>query len=157
LRARRIIETGFDAGMTTLILAQSGAMVLAVDDMSEYPAVKEQAVKRLENYPNVRLVKAKAVALLKREIANSIDLVFVDDDHSQKAVRRTAWEVKRVLRPGGIAAFHDVVYARLTPILNRVFDGWQMITLPAISPELDIDMGLGLVRKPGWKGDLGRR
>jgi predicted O-methyltransferase YrrM len=148
MRAKRIIETGYDAGMTTRLLADSGASVLGIDNLAEYPAVDKYAREILKDYPNVELLCDDAHQALRGEPSESVDLIFVDDRHKPTHVNRVAWEVKRVLKPGGIAAFHDVKYANLMPVINEVFEGWQMIVLPAISPEGQSDLGLALVRKP---------
>ena len=147
-RAKRIIETGYDAGYTTMALALTGAKVLAVDDLSGYPGVEAGARERLHGISNVSLFNTDALEFLRVQPDESADLIFVDDDHSPAHVARECTEIRRILRPGGMAAFHDVNVGDLWQVINRAFSGWMRIYLPAYQPGSDLDYGVGIVRKP---------
>lgn len=149
LRATRIIETGYDAGMTTVVLAETGAEVVGIDNGEEYPNVKGAATERVKEYPNIELIEGDALEYLRSQADNSIDFIFIDDAHHYNWVLTEALEVKRILRPGGLAAFHDTTECNIWEIIDNVFADWQRIELPAISPGLSRDMGVGVVRKPG--------
>jgi hypothetical protein len=64
LRAQRVVETGYDAGRTTLALALSGADVCGVDDLSEYRDVEVSARELLAGFGNVQMVRADALVRL---------------------------------------------------------------------------------------------
>ena len=148
-RANMIVETGYDAGYTTMALAQTGAEVWAVDNLSEYKSAEVVARQLLEPYPNVTLHHADAIAFIKELENESVDLIFVDDNHKYDHVLKEAIEIKRILRPGGIALFHDVLeYEMIGTVILEVFSGWQTMILPCVSPVIQRDFGLGLVRKP---------
>ena len=153
LNAECILELGFDAGYTTLALAESGAVVIGVDDSSEYPEVKASAAKLLAAYPNVALVNTDAVAFLRGSNDEFYDLIFVDDDHRAEHVAQEAWLIRAKLRQGGIAAFHDTNIHSLWKVVEMIFSDWEKINLPAWTPQEDrLDQrhnyGLALVRKP---------
>jgi predicted O-methyltransferase YrrM len=146
--AELIIETGYDAGYTTRALALSGARVVAVDNLSEYPNIDGAARAMLSGYSNVELLQADAGELLRAQADGSVDLIFVDDDHRPDHVRVEAKEVRRILRPGGIAVFHDTNIADLWVVVEKAFDDWDKMRFSAPSPENSVDYGFGVVRKP---------
>lgn len=148
LRATRIIETGYDTGMTTIVLAETGAEVIGVDNGEQYPNVKQVALERVGQYPNCKLIQGEALAYLKEQDNDSIDLIFIDDNHEFEQVVAEAQEVRRILRPGGIAVFHDTTECKIWAIVEETFPDWQRIEIPAISPGLSRDCGVGIVRKP---------
>lgn len=149
LRATRIIETGSDAGYTTIVLAETGARVTGIDNHSEYPGIKPKAQERIAQYPNSKILEGDALAYLREQADDSIDFIFIDDFHEHYHVRPEALEARRILRPGGIAAFHDTTECKIWAIVEETFPDWQRIELPAISPGLSRDCGVGIVRKPG--------
>lgn len=125
------------------------ARVLAVDDLGEYETADEVARERLSEYENVELRIADALQTLKGLPDDAVDFIFIDDDHSPVMVEREIFEVRRVLRPGGIAMFHDtLIYDGPWFLIEKHMGDWQRINLPAISPLSCLDYGMGLVRKP---------
>lgn len=146
LRARVVVETGFDAGYTTEALAAvpSVERVIAIDSGEEYPQIK----RRLQALalPKVELVHADALLWLRNAPDRSVDFIFIDDNHDAEHVRDECIEVQRVLSAGGVAAFHDTVSYNLWSVLTDVFADWSKMNLPALNP-FGVDMGLGLVRK----------
>ena len=148
-RANMIVETGYDAGYTTMALAETGAEVWAVDNLSEYAIADVFARPLLAPYPKVTLHLSDALVFIKGLEDESVDLIFVDDNHDYDHVEKEAIEVKRILRPGGIALFHDVLeYEKIGKVIFEVFSEWQVMMLPCVSPVFQRDFGLGLVRKP---------
>lgn len=148
LRATDILETGYDAGHTTLALARTGANVVAIDNLSEYGEVDRKARLLLEGYPNVTLINGDALKYLGDAADESFDLIFIDDYHRAEHVMAEAYQVRRVLRPGGCAVFHDTIIHGLWAVMQRVFADWPMVQLPCFSPQAGRDYGAGLVRKP---------
>jgi len=150
LRARIVVELGYDQGTTTEALAWSGAHVIGIDSRMVGGA-SDYAVRLLRSYPNVTLLSCNAMTFLKTREDGSTDMVFIDDSHNSLHVTNEAKEVRRILRPGGVAVFHDTVYHPLWAVIEEAFPDWQRINLPARSPYKgmdECDMGLGVVRKP---------
>ena len=152
LRASEVVETGYDAGYTTLALSMSGAHIVSVDNLQEYRDAEQQAKSLLSDIPNIELRNTEALTFLRSLPINSVDLAFVDDMHQDGHVKLEAMELWRILKPGGIGAFHDVKHFGFLPTLRDVFQGWEYIVLPALSPGWakapGVDYGIGLFKKP---------
>ncbi len=132
--AQDILETGYDAGYTTEILAMTGANVTAIDNGSEYPEVKAEAEERLSRYHNCRLLHIDAIQYLRDVPDSSFDLIFIDDDHWPPHVKDEIVEVRRILRPSGIVVFHDTEKDEtLKRVVNEGLQGWEIMNLPAWS------------------------
>ena len=119
IRAKDILETGYDAGYTTLALAMTGAHVDAIDNLSEY------------------------------------DFIFIDDCHDLEHVKKELEQIGRILRPGGIVAFHDTIKAGIGKELPNYFKDWNyMQYLHCYSPYEEHlngtphNYGIGIVQKP---------
>lgn len=65
-----------------------------------------RAVRKLEPY-NVEIIKEFSVKAAERFSDNSLDFVYIDADHTYRAVKEDieAWAPK--VRPGGMVAGHD--------------------------------------------------
>lgn len=158
LGAKDILETGYDAGVTTLALAMTGARVVAIDNGYEYASVKTHAREILQPYPNVELVTEDALVYLVGCLDASFDLIFIDDCHWPEYTRCEILTIQRVLRPGGFAVFHDTLSAGLWTVLETHFPAtWPRLNLPSLQDwpgyagnpgAVGADFGLGLVRKP---------
>lgn len=155
LRANDILETGFDAGYTTLALAQTGARVVGIDNKSEYPQVKADAEKLLATYDNVELIYGDALSYLVTSPDEAFDFIFIDDYHAISHVALEAEQVKRVLRKGGICAFHDTIIASIGVLIRQKFNGWYIMPyFSCYSPYAERlgkdnpNYGIGLVQRP---------
>lgn len=149
IHAEDILETGYDAGITTRVLALTGARVIGIDDESEYPASKISAKLLLEPYKNVTLIKQDALTYLLNSKENSFDFIFIDDWHKYNHVLNEAIEAKRIIRPGGIIVFHDTNLFDIYKILDEVFDDWERIVdIKCISDFDNKNYGMGIVLKP---------
>ena len=148
MHAREIVETGYDAGYTTLALALSGAHVVGIDNLSEYADADLVARRNLAGCRNVQLIQCDALGYLRGRVDESVDLIFIDDNHNPFHVHQEALEIRRVLRPGGYAVFHDTLSRELWHVIESVFPDWQRVQLPCFSPAAMQDYGAGLVRKP---------
>src|SRR3972149_7510312 len=153
IQAKDILELGFNAGLTFEVLACTGANVVGVDNMIERVNVEGVADERLKTYKNCKLIQAEAVGYLRSAKDNSFDLVFVDDDHEPVHVRDETYEIMRILRPGGLAVFHDVYFipGLLDSIVNAVREidaSWQRIDLQSPSALDGRELGLLIVKKP---------
>jgi len=55
-----------------------------------------------------------------------VDFLFIDGDHSEKGVESDFYMYRRLVRPGGLIAFHDIVENQ--PVeSNQVFGFWKNI------------------------------
>ena len=145
-----ILELGYDAGYTTEVLASTGANVIGIDNETEHGDVKDKARERLAAYPNCTLIKADSLSYLTGAPAESFDLIFVDDNHTEAHVMAEAQQIRRVLRPGGIAAFHDTQIGDgiIWRILDIIFHDWNRMDIPSPNYSAKENFGFGLVRKP---------
>lgn len=148
MRAKRVLELGYDAGYTLMAMAMSGAECVGVENYGDTGAAKGIAEEMLAEYDNVTLVNQEATAFLEAQPDESFDLIFVDDSHDYHHVAIEINNIRRILTPSGIAVFHDVIECGLWVLIERDFSDWQRIMLPAISPYENRDFGIGVVRKP---------
>lgn len=74
-----------------------------------YDRLRQKSHKWLEGYPGYEFIEAFSTEAAKRFDDNSQDFVYIDGDHSYKAVTEdiSAWLPK--LKPGGIMAGDDYV------------------------------------------------
>ena len=148
--ARDILETGYDAGFTTEVLACTGANVVGIDNGSEHGDAKIWGQRRLAAYSNCTLLTMDAKQYLEQAPDNSFDLIFVDDNHTEAHVTAEAQQVRRVLRPGGIVAFHDtqINSGIIWNVINSVFSDWMRIDFSSPNYPGTENFGFGLARKP---------
>lgn len=149
MRAERVLELGYDAGHTLMAMAMSGAECVGVENYGDTGAARGVAEEMLAEYDNVTLVNQEATAFLEAQPNESFDLIFVDDSHDRNHVAIEINNIRRILTPGGIAVFHDVIECGPWTLIEHDFSDWQRILLPAISPYAQTDFGIGVVRKPG--------
>jgi predicted O-methyltransferase YrrM len=125
-----VIETGSFSGETTIALGEALASVegIALLYTVEADAARSAHVKQLmENRPfigvGVNVVHSDALEFLRSVPAESVDMIFLDDDHKQPHVRQELLEARRILRPGGVCFVHDVMAVfNLAPAI-REFGG----------------------------------
>jgi predicted O-methyltransferase YrrM len=109
LPAKRIIETGTFMGLTTLWLISTGAHVTTVDSDPERAENARKLFKRLGVSSQVRVISEDSLSVLRSKGDDSYDFAFLDDDHTADHVYAEITEAKRIVRPGGIIAVHDVI------------------------------------------------
>lgn len=121
LRPHALIETGTYEGRTTVKLLDAmssysehhGSMLVTV----EFDRVRlEQAQQLIYNAPrpegsraNFTMIEGDALAWLSTQPDESVDFVFLDDDHTATHVGHEVREALRCLRPNGVLAMHDVI------------------------------------------------
>jgi SAM-dependent methyltransferase len=122
-----VVELGTNIGSTSILLSALAEEVVTVDvfeniDLIEDPESREKyrnhffsnhhyydaIAGKLCSYPNITVLQSLSFEAAKKFPDRSVDLVFVDADHSYSGVKRDyeAWFDKVV--PGGYFAFHDV-------------------------------------------------
>jgi predicted O-methyltransferase YrrM len=113
IHAQNAVEIGTFMGVTAAELAKAlpqGAVLFCVDPYFDGQSIQSIAVRHLARQGQagkVSMIQATAKDALTN-LPSQVDFIFVDGDHSYEGLKED-WEiVKRILRPGGIAAFHDV-------------------------------------------------
>lgn len=115
-RERDVLEIGSYQGRSTICMAQSAKLVVSVDwhkgdatsgHADTYPAFRSN----LERYG----VWDRVIALVQRHESfwpayklTPFDLVFIDGSHDQFSVQRDVENARKVVRPGGVIALHDM-------------------------------------------------
>ena len=106
LQPLTIVETGTFEGLTTERLATvQGAHVYSIElDIDRY----ERAKARFTGYPNVTISQGDALDALQSFEDESVDFIFLDDNHTSSHVASEILEAKRILKAGGVCVVHDV-------------------------------------------------
>jgi predicted O-methyltransferase YrrM len=108
------VEIGTFMGLTAAELARamdSGAQLYCIDS---YPgageplmSIAQRTIRRSGAADRVKLLRTTSLEAMPH-LPSGIDFVFVDGDHSTAGLQADWKFVQQVLKPGGIAAFHDV-------------------------------------------------
>jgi predicted O-methyltransferase YrrM len=129
--AKSAVEIGTYMGVTAAeivpVLASDGTLY-CIDPYLGGEAIRRIALRhfrRSGTESRINLLQCTAEEALPR-LPPQVDFVFVDGDHSYEGLQRDWAVVKKILRPGGIAAFHDTaVFPGATAISQgavRCFD-----------------------------------
>lgn len=102
------VDVGGGRGKTAIVMSLASQNVVSVVSLWNVPGegVREEMVT------NAALAGAPVVhvlgdSLMAAERAPMSDVVFIDADHSYKAVKADILAWGKVVKPGGIIAFHD--------------------------------------------------
>jgi SAM-dependent methyltransferase len=125
--ARLVVELGTNIGSTTILLSALAKEVVTVDVFEDLYLIEDVESRekyrnhfnanqhffdkingKLSAYLNITVTKSLSCDLATKFPNASVDLVFVDADHSFPGVKRDyeAWFDK--VAPGGYFVFHDV-------------------------------------------------
>jgi predicted O-methyltransferase YrrM len=118
--APRVVEIGRFRGGTTLLLAAAGGRVLSIDidaGLTESDASLRSALSRLGLADRVELVFGDSGSYPHEP--GSVDVVFVDGDHSYEGVSRDVAHWLPALRPGGVLLLHDAKFPEPSRPWNR--------------------------------------
>lgn len=147
--AQDVLETGYDAGHTTFALAMSGKNITAIDNGSEYPGVKDYAKNLLKSRSNTTMLTGDALAFMCNAPDNSFDFIFVDDNHAVSHVALETDQVVRILRSGGLVAYHDVNINGIGEMVDSKLVGWRNLgRLRCWSEFNNSNFGIGIYQKP---------
>ena len=148
--ATDILETGYDAGLTTQALSETGANVIGIDNCSEYGDVDRFARRRLENYPNCLLINREILDFLTHsKLDTQFDLIYIDDNHNHNHVKSELELLKDLVKPCGIIAFHDVImFPELLNVIDEILPTWNVIVLDAYSPQDKQNYGIAIAQRP---------
>lgn len=101
VRGRKVLDLGCGHAMASVVLARLGAKVIATDLSSGY--LGEAARRALANEIDLELVQADAERLPFAD--ESFDCIWGNAVLHHLDLARAAREVRRVLRPSGVAVF----------------------------------------------------
>lgn len=124
---KAVLEVGSYCGRSTVCLARTARAVTAVDTFdgrgTGMPGdTLRTFLANLERYgvgAKVRAVRGESAAALPK-MPPVYDLAFIDGSHDRESVARDAALAARLLRPGGVLAFHD--YGATDPGVTEAVD-----------------------------------
>jgi predicted O-methyltransferase YrrM len=114
-KAESAVEIGTFMGLTAAELARALPADATLYCVDPYPGggdplqqIAMRQIARAGEASKVRMVRADSAGAVA-SLPAQVDFFFVDGDHSYEGLAADWKVVKQLLRPGGIAAFHDVV------------------------------------------------
>ena len=133
----RILETGFFNGYSALMMSRALSIIgegklisIDINDQARVMYNKYFGLnKGLENYSTLLIddsadskTKAKVKAGLKRQPGkyNTIDMFFIDGDHSEAGCRGDWDNYKDMLSPGALVIFHDYNQTGVKTVADEV-------------------------------------
>ncbi len=141
-RPARTLEIGTAAGGTLFLLAWAStndASLLSLD-INPFHAPRRRLYRAFaRNGQKVKVLCADShldetrAAVVEFFDAGSLDLLFIDGDHSDASVRRDYELYAPLVRPGGIVALHDIVGGRNE--VGGVPAFWQEIKHALVDPQ----------------------
>jgi predicted O-methyltransferase YrrM len=133
---RQVLEVGSAFGFSTILMAQAGAQVLAVDPHTGYKSW-DAFLHNLNRYGvagRVQAVRRPSQTTLPGLPAGAFELAFVDGDHSEEVASFDLQQARRLVAAGGIIAVHD--YTERWPGVKKAVDrelrglaAWRIQTL----------------------------
>lgn len=121
------VEIGTYMGVTAAEISkalQPGARLYCVDPYFNGQSIRAIAHRHLARegaLKNIHLVES-TLQDAEADLPDQVDFFFVDGDHSRSGLQAD-WEVvKRLIRPGGVVAFHD---CKEVPGSNHI--SWEAI------------------------------
>jgi predicted O-methyltransferase YrrM len=127
-----VLEVGAYQGFGTVLMAQGGATVWAVDwhrgDSGGDPALGARDtlcawwtnVRRHQVEDQVVGLVGRSREVLPALVGMRFDMAFIDADHAYESVRDDAVAALPLLKPGGLLVFHD--YCPVWPGVVRAVD-----------------------------------
>jgi predicted O-methyltransferase YrrM len=112
---RTVVEIGTQTGGTTFLLASMLPSVTALVGLDLF--VRNQPRLRAFTRPGIDLhfisanssLPSTQIALERALSGRTIDLLFIDGDHSFRGSASDFRTYRRLVTPGGLVAFHDIV------------------------------------------------
>lgn len=144
LKANNAVEIGTFMGITAAELARALPADATLYCVDPYPGggeplqqIARRQIARAGALSKVRMVRADSTGAVA-SLPSQVDFFFVDGDHSYEGLANDWKIVKQLLRPGGIAAFHDVV-----PVPNS--DVYSCGSIKFYNEVISIDSGFTLL------------
>ncbi len=148
------VEVGTYMGVTSSELAKSlpvNGRLYCVDPYYEGDAIRSIALRHLRrsgSTPRITMLFTTSEGALET-LPSEVDMFFVDGDHSFEGLLKD-WEVvQKMLKPGGIAAFHDTaIFSGATAISHGAVKCFEEVILKNPSYELvEKCMSLNVIRR----------
>src|SRR6185369_12243896 len=124
------LEIGGFKGRSTICMAQVALSVDSVDDFLGDPSqpdvvpggTQDEMLANLKRYslPRVTVHVGKSSELAKTLPESSFDLAFIDGLHDVKSVWTDTQACLRLLKSGGVIAFHDWCYITVREAAKRL-------------------------------------
>lgn len=109
-----VIEIGSHHGRSTVVMAEVARLVVAVDHHQGDSACKSGSILPFLTNLGMYHVREKVIPMVADSVTacavlmnGYFDLAFIDGDHVVDSVIRDVRAVRRLVRPGGVMAFHD--------------------------------------------------
>ena len=126
-----VVELGSFAGVSSELFALHCERLYCVDRwetyweirQQEYMVIAEQKFDSMaNNYKNVIKIKSDTIEAVNQFEDNSIDLIYIDSDHSSERVTKeiVAWLPK--IKDGGFVAGHDINMPTVFNVVTSYFD-----------------------------------
>ena len=151
-RPHFLLETGTFEATTTMRLLDAmstyahihGSFLLTLESDPERAEAASalMAIRQVPMMVGCEVRQADALEVLRSLPPDSVDFCFIDDNHEIPHVAQEIPEVQRILQPGGIACFHDVVGPYWLGTLVRQAGGVALNF-----PRLHMAGGLGILTK----------
>ncbi len=133
LEGARVLELGCGKAEKTRLIAQKAAVVLALE-VDEIQLAKNRAIKEL---PNVSFEHGGAEKIPAADSSFDYVLMFKSLHHVQAELMDDAFsEIRRVLKPGGIAYISEPIYAGDFNEILRLFHDEKVVREAAFAAEV---------------------
>ncbi len=144
-KARTVLETGTFMGTTSMEIAEAmeegGTLKLVEMDAFRMKHTQELlGMYGMRSKLNVEFYQADVLEVLKALPKKSIDVAFVDDDHSFEHVEQELSILEDKMAKGGVVLMHDVI----GPFgLDDLVEAWEGVIIK--TPLLHAGGGLGVL------------
>lgn len=144
---QRVAEVGVDAGTTSKLVLQhcpSITRYYMVDPWVPYTTgtagcflersperwdeVYQMACDNVKGFSQVHVMRTPSLEAAKQFDLCSLDLVFIDGDHSYEAVMADIAAWQPLVRPGGVLAGHDYGTFGVTQAVRECFPNGEFTT-----------------------------
>ena len=125
-RDRKVLEMGSHYGFSTIVIAQNAKEFHSVDwhqgdsmaGRGDNLVVYRMNLMRHGQHNRVVSHVGRFESVLPTMAAEQFDMVFLDGEHDHASVERDLQLALRVLKPGGIIAFHDYGRFEVQPVVD---------------------------------------
>ena len=152
--AQAAVEIGTYMGLTASEMAAAlppGGTLYCVDPYPGDVAIQQIALRTLERAgqtSRIRMVRTDSAGAVAH-LPPQVDFFFVDGDHSYEGLAADWKIVRQLLKPGGIAAFHDTARAPEAMVHSvgsiRFFE--EVIALDPEFTHLETARSLNVIRR----------
>lgn len=124
-----LTEIGSYSGVSTSLFACVCSHVYAIDPWCNYNDIHSSMIfeaehefdKRMVDYPNVQKIKAKSMDIVNQFPDESLDVVYIDGDHSYESVLNDIQSWMPKICKNGLLCGHDYIENDIQKALKDVF------------------------------------